>query len=512
MAKAKRKYPVAIPDEYQEWQQDKMIPREKLQAFHGVVSAETKTTNGDCAYGSTITEECQEQEGGTEKVFKEMVKGVLKKEYEPRRELVAELADVMSDMQSGDQAVSTPDGEILVDSSPDTVNDFPVVLPRRFFVRSSYKAVNPVRDSDGNFYNCYFARVPVDGGFDMRYSSKEGENLALDTEGGWRLPADVLRRKAETVAACGTWLRFGVAVDGVKLREANFCKHRLCPLCNWRRGLKVYGTLTQILGFLAPRGYRYIALTLTLKNCAGEALAATIDRMVQAWRNMVHDDTVLGVNFWRKWRGKEPVVQGAFRSLEVTVNEKEGTYHPHFHVLLAVDSVYYSRSKSLYVNHDKWVQVWRNALGLDYDPRVMVQAADRSFSLLYDLSKGDMGKVVDDSAASGALAPGGAGNQPDDALQKYISKSGEEYAIKLDFLTDSDDFQLKRRRVLDLFTALYRRRLVSFSGCFREARKELGLTDPETGPLDDGPADDDLISFVASWRYCGGYQVMRWKS
>lgn len=317
------------------------------------------------------------------------------------------------------------------------------------------------------------------------------------------------------MAVCGTWLRFGVSVDGVKLREANFCKHRLCPLCNWRRGLKVYGALKQILVFLAPQGYRYIALTLTVRNCTGGVLAGMIDRMVQGWRDMTHNDYTLGRNFWREWRGKESVVQGAFRSLEVTINKEDGTYHPHFHVLLAVDPSYYSKSKSLYVDHDKWVQVWRNAMALDYNPRVMVQAADKSSSLLYDLSKGDMGKLVGNADERDAAAPEARGveaNQPDDALARYISKSGEEYAVKLDFLTDSDDLDVKKRCVLDLFTSLYRRRLVSFSGCFREARKELGLSDPESGPLDDGPADDDLISFVAAWRYCGGYQVMRWKS
>lgn len=514
MPSVKRK--AAIPEQEQRaWDAVKKISREKLATFHGKVSAETKTNNTDSVYDNTSTGDCQGQEGGTERIFANLVKGVLDKEYVPRRALVEELADVMSDMTPGDQAVCVPGGELLVEPSSDTVNGVPVVLPKRFFNRASFKAVNPVRDSDGLLYNRYYARVPVDGGFDIRFSDMKGENLASDIEGGWRLPADVLRRKAETVAACGTWLRFGVAVDGIKLREANFCKHRLCPLCNWRRGLKVYGALKQILAFLASQRYRYIALTLTVKNCAGEALAGTIDRMVQAWRDMVHDDTVLGVNFWRKWRGKESVVQGAFRSLEVTINKEDGTYHPHFHVLLAVDSSYYSKSKSLYVNHDKWVQVWRNAMGLDYDPRVMVQAADKSSSLLYDLSKGDMGKFVDSVDERNADAPRARGverNQPDDALARYISKSGEEYAIKLDFLTDSDDLSVKKRCVLDLFTALYRRRLVSFSGCFREARKALGLSDPETVSLDGGPADDDLVSFVASWRYCGGYQVMRWKS
>jgi hypothetical protein len=47
-----------------------------------------------------------------------------------------------------------------------------------------------------------------------------------------------LYRRADRVSQCGSYLDFGVLPDGTKkLVKANFCRDRLCPMCNWRRSL-----------------------------------------------------------------------------------------------------------------------------------------------------------------------------------------------------------------------------------------------------------------------------------
>lgn len=482
----KRKFPVAIPLGFQEVQQEKMALRAKLEASCGaVVSVEKMKTNVmDSAYDSISAKECQALEGGTAKIFSGILEKRLEKDYAPRRLLAEALAETMSDLSDSDRVGL-------------------VYNPARFRVKRSVSVKYPEMEKISVVFPVP-GFLPVDDFMwgDLREVGRVETVVQKD-------PVSMLSAQVREVDACGTWLRFGVAVDGVHLRQANFCKHRLCPFCNWRRGIKVYGALREILAFLACRSYRYIALTLTVKNPVGAQLSDTIESMLQGWRNFVHDSSI-GRNFWRKWRGREPVVQGYFRSMEITINEEDDTYHPHLHVLLALDSVYYSKSESYYRDHKTWVSLWRDSMGLDYDPRVMVQAVDRAESVLYDISKSDMG-VSKERVCGGGPACGSAANPVgvDDAFQRYVSKAGDEYAIKMDFLSKSDDLDLRKRRVVELFSALYRRRLVSFSGCFREARKELGLSDPETGPLDDGPGDGDLMSFVASWRYCGGYRVFR---
>jgi hypothetical protein len=47
-----------------------------------------------------------------------------------------------------------------------------------------------------------------------------------------------------------------------------------------------------------------------------------------------------------------------------------GTAHPHFHVLLMVSPNYFAKH---YVKQAEWVQTWRDALRIDYDPVVDVR-------------------------------------------------------------------------------------------------------------------------------------------
>lgn len=54
-----------------------------------------------------------------------------------------------------------------------------------------------------------------------------------------------LYRRADRVAQCGSEIEFGILQDGSKkLVKANFCRDRLCPMCNWRRSLKLYSQVS----------------------------------------------------------------------------------------------------------------------------------------------------------------------------------------------------------------------------------------------------------------------------
>ena len=59
-----------------------------------------------------------------------------------------------------------------------------------------------------------------------------------------------LEKKSFRVSECGTFLEFKKFVDGsLKLNGANFCKVRLCPMCSWRRSLKIFSQVSEIMNY-----------------------------------------------------------------------------------------------------------------------------------------------------------------------------------------------------------------------------------------------------------------------
>ena len=159
------------------------------------------------------------------------------------------------------------------------------------------------------------------------------------------------QNKALRVADCGTFLEFAheIQVDGViaekgKLHNANFCKDRLCPMCSWRRSYKIFAQVSQIMEQIGS-DYKFLFLTLTVPNCAPESLSETISRLMLSWNRLID------------YKRFKKAIKGFFRALEVTRNFSNGSYHPHFHCVLAVSKSYGKHSD--YINHDEWLEMWR---------------------------------------------------------------------------------------------------------------------------------------------------------
>ena len=65
-------------------------------------------------------------------------------------------------------------------------------------------------------------------------------------------------------------------------------------------------------------------------------------------------------------------VLGYFKSIEILGDKTpKGQAHPHFHILLVVDSKYFSSRN--YLNKAEWTEMWRKALRVDYTPVVDVR-------------------------------------------------------------------------------------------------------------------------------------------
>lgn len=172
-------------------------------------------------------------------------------------------------------------------------------------------------------------------------------------------------KKAKRCKECGNFLEFGdfEHIDTGELKRsltrANFCDVRWCPMCAWRKSLRLTRELESILDQAeAKQPLRYLFLTLTMKNPPLAELRQSIKTINEAF------------NLLTKKPEFEHVL-GFFKTVELLGDEtKQGEAHPHLHILLAVKPSYFARG---YVSQAKWTEAWRRSLKVDYTPIVDVR-------------------------------------------------------------------------------------------------------------------------------------------
>ena len=260
------------------------------------------------------------------------------------------------------------------------------------------------------------------------------------------------------------------------LKSANFCRDRLCPLCQWRRSLKLGAQCRAVVAEADRRkiardraAWRWVMLTLTQRNVDGPDLGAEIDRIHAAVRVLTKSP---------RWRA---AVRGWLRVTEVTRNNdysspNYGTYHPHLHILIAVPRRYFRGAD--YIPAAEWRAMWRTYMHLDYDPDIDVRVVT---------AKGQTIDATDPTQSMGAAVA---------EVTKYAAKPGS-YLIASDLDATVD-------AVATLAGALRGRRLCAWGGVCKEAAQALHLDSLETGDLvhidEDAtgdPAADAVSQYVA---------------
>ena len=248
----------------------------------------------------------------------------------------------------------------------------------------------------------------------------------------------------ERVISCGDTLQFIQNQDGtLKLYQAYFCKNKLCPMCNWRRSMKYSYQTSRIVDEAikqSPKG-RFLFLTLTVKNVEGQALNSTISQLTKSFDRLFKRAKV------------QRNLLGYLRSVEVTHNENDKTYHPHIHVLMMVRPSYF-QSKKDYITQKEWSDMWSQSLKVDYVPMIDIRTVKET-------GKGLRGAVLETA--------------------KYPTKP-----IKLD---------VENKQVVDdLYNGLYRKRQLGYGGLFKTIKKQLALDDAENGDLVHTSDDKENIS------------------
>lgn len=258
-------------------------------------------------------------------------------------------------------------------------------------------------------------------------------------------------RKAERMRDCANWLAFHRKEDGtMKLHDARFCRVRLCPICQWRRSLKTFAQMSQVLDIASTDGYQFIFLTLTLRNCSSYDLSAELTHILLSFNRLM------------KYKDVQKAVKGYYRGCEVTHNISTDEYHPHLHVILAVKPTYFNGQT--YISHDKWVQLWQRALQVEYAP------------------------IVDIRKCYGG--------------HKRVAEACK-YTVKPDDILNPDDWDMTVDTVRVLDKVLEKRRFVGLGGILKEIHKSLHLDDIEDGDLlhvetdqlADQPTEDEIVYF-----------------
>lgn len=245
-------------------------------------------------------------------------------------------------------------------------------------------------------------------------------------------------KKASRVRFCGSSLAFLVEMEtGVKrLQDADFCRERLCPMCQWRKSLKVFQEVSRVMDVVQQENKNLVPLflTLTVRNCPTDELSKTLDILFRGWKNLIDH---------RKIR---KIVKGWFRALEVTYNDKDDTFHPHLHAVIMVEKTYFKKDNKDYMETADWVQMWRKAAKLDYDP-------------ICDIRRVKGGKKKHKAIAE---------------VAKYTMKDKDYIKGTFD-LTDT--------LIYFLSIGLKNRRLFAFGGILKDVAKQLGVEKLEKGNL-----------------------------
>lgn len=263
--------------------------------------------------------------------------------------------------------------------------------------------------------------------------------------------ACIWSNRANRLNNCATVLNFNVYADEQssngeckKIKGMNSCRIRLCPVCSWRRSLKIHSQCRKIIDAMEnEQNYDYLLLTLTVPNVPASQLNSKVDELMNSWNKFVG------------YKRFENAVVGWYRALEITHNVNRNsksfdTYHPHFHCILAVEKdKYFSSNYDMYISQSEFLDMWRKAMND------------------YSITQVDVRKVKVDS------------NKDVVSAICEIAK----YTVKTDDYVFPTDWLMSCNTVITLSEVLAYRRLVAFGGKMKEWHKKLNLDDPIDGDL-----------------------------
>jgi plasmid rolling circle replication initiator protein Rep len=256
----------------------------------------------------------------------------------------------------------------------------------------------------------------------------------------------------KAICSCGSFLMFltDEFIKRFKLHSGNFCKFSLCPMCNWRKSKKFAYEIAIIMQHLHVQYKKeFILLTLTAPNVEGRVLKNELTNFRKAFKRLTERKEVDGV------------IKGYVRKLEITYNSTRKDYHPHYHVLIAVNKSYFTDRS--YIKHEQWLTLWQESMRND----AILSVDTRRIH-----------------------------------IHSHIPSEMAKNAVKMGFYTGKDGYSLPNNSsdVFEtLFLATKNRQILTFNGLFNQAHHLY-----KAGELD-YLKEQDLTEYMYMFCYAWGY-------
>lgn len=258
------------------------------------------------------------------------------------------------------------------------------------------------------------------------YSGKKKDNMLLSKR-YYKIAAlngEYYQSKGVRLENCSNYLAFAKIEGKYRMIRTNLCRVRLCPMCSYKRSLAVYRNTRSVYDYLVSKTphSKFLFLTLTIENVSPEKLKEALNTLNYGWRKLTQYEAI------------KKITLGTLRTIEVTYNSNTGKYHPHIHILLhTTNELYQGRN---YISQKKLTDMWAQAVKSDYMP------------------------IVD--------------------IRRFRSNTGRELAEVAKYAVKPSDYLNKPDGVIiTLDDILHKRKLVTYSGSFREAKRELKIKDFE---------------------------------
>lgn len=254
----------------------------------------------------------------------------------------------------------------------------------------------------------------------------------------------ISQKTLDLIKECNTFMMMiaDESLENKKQHKGNACKNRFCPICAWKKSRKDALALSIMMAYLKQEEKKeFIFLTLTAPNVEADELEDEIKHYNHSFKKLIERKEV------------SKIAKGYARKLEITYNEERNDYHPHFHVLIAVNKSYFT-DKDYYISRDRWLELWKQ---VTKNPTI---------------TQVDVRKVSDSK------------NDKVYEIAKYSAKDS-------DYLVNQDVFEV-------FYKVLKGKRLIVYSGLFKEA-----MTKFKNGDLDDYK-EKDIIKYVYAIMYNWG--------
>lgn len=250
--------------------------------------------------------------------------------------------------------------------------------------------------------------------YDYFYRIKDfNENKAI---------GNITQSRIDRVSGCSN--HFTAVADRTlqksKIVKAIRCKDKFCPVCQKIKSTKNALAIQTMYNYLKENTkLNYLFITLTAPNVKGEDLNNELISYSKSFERMIKVKKVAKIN------------KGYIAKLEITYNAEDDSYHPHYHVIMAVPNQYF-KNMNYYIKRDEWLEIWKKAKRDECITQVDVRKVHNK---------------NEDGISSEALE-----------LAKYMAKSS-------DYFNSLDVFET-------YFNQTYKKRFMRYGGLFKEALKD----------------------------------------